>query len=234
MSENRSWDLELTQAQVSERSFLSSVYFWMSMGLAMTGGVAWWMSLNPSAVVSLMSNRGLILILVLLQLGLVIGLSAAITRINLGVAVLGFGAYACLNGVIFSSIFLIYTAVSIGTTFFVTAGTFAAISLYGMTTKRDLSSVGNLAFMGLIGIIIASLVNWFFQNPILYWAVTYVGIAVFIGLTAYDTQKLKRIHEQGFAEGEALQKMALLGALKLYLDFINLFLFLLRILGRRK
>lgn len=226
--------LSLSQAQVSERNFLSAVYFWMAAGLAMTGFVAWWTASNPQLLMGIMRHPILMLGLVLAQLGMVFWLSTSIMKISAGTATFGFGLYALLNGVLFSSIFLIYTSVSIATTFLVTAGTFAAVSLYGFTTKKDLSSVGNLCFMALIGLIIASLVNAFFANPILYWVVTYAGILIFVGLTAYDTQRLKEIHAQGFQSQEGLQKMALLGALHLYLDFINLFLLMIRVTGRRR
>ncbi|MBI3307648.1 MAG: Bax inhibitor-1/YccA family protein [Candidatus Omnitrophica bacterium] len=226
--------LSLTQAQVSERSFLSAVYFWMSAGLAMTGLVAAWTASNPQFLMSIMRNPGLLLVLVLVQFGLVFWLSSSMMRISVGTATFGFGIYSLLNGVLFASIFLVYTSASIASTFFVTAGTFAAVSIYGFTTKQDLSSVGSFSVMALIGIIIASIVNWFFKSPMLYWAITYIGILIFIGLTAYDTQKLKQMHAMGFSSHEGLQKMALLGALALYLDFINLFLLIIRLTGRRR
>lgn len=232
--ENRPFDLELGKVAVSERSFLSQVYFWMAMGLALTGSVAGWMALNPSLIVAFSRNMGLFFMTALVQLGIVIWLSSQIMNISLLTATIGFGIYATLNGVIFSSIFLIYTGASIATTFFATAGMFGVISLYGFTTKRDLSSAGNLAFMMLIGLILASLINLFFKSPVFYWILTYVGIGIFTVLTAYETQKLKMIHQQGFQSGETLKKIALSGALSLYLDFINLFLLLLRIMGRRR
>lgn len=233
MNPERPFDLELTNAQVSEKSFLNQVYLWMSMGLALTGFVAWGMASNPSLVVALLKNSFLFMILAFAQLGIVFWLSASIMSISVMTATVGFSIYATLNGVLFSTIFLAYTASSIATTFFVTAGTFAAVSLYGYTTKKDLTSIGSFLFMALIGLILASVVNMFFRNPVLDWILSYVGIFIFIGLTAYDTQRLKLIHEQGFAHGEVLQKLSLMGALRLYLDFINLFLLLLRVMGRR-
>ncbi len=218
----------------SESSFLSQVFFWMAMGLALTGIVAGWMAINPSLIVAFHRNTGLFLMLAILQLGIVFWLSSQVMRLSLMAATTGFSIYATLNGVLFSSIFLIYTGASIASTFLVTAGMFAAVSLYGFTTKRDLTSVGSFAFMALIGIILASLVNWFLKSEAFYWVITYIGIAVFIALTAYDVQKLKVIHEQGFESGEIIKKAALLGALTLYLDFINLFLLLLRVMGRRR
>ena len=234
MEQNRSMDYGLGNAQTSERSFMSQVYFWMAMGLGLTGFVAGWMAVNPSLVVGLLRNVGLFWLIVLAQFGIVLWLSAAIASISVMAATVGFSVYATLNGILFSSIFLVYTGSSIAATFFVTAGMFGAISLYGFVTKRDLTSIGSFCFMGLVGVILASIVNIFLKSPVLYWAVTYIGIAVFVGLTAYDTQKLKKIHAQGIQSGDLLKKTALLGALALYLDFINLFLLLLRVLGRRK
>lgn len=227
-------NLELSREGVSERSFLSQVYMWMAMGLALTGVVAGWMAMNPSLVVAFARNMGLFLVLAIVQVGIVFWLSSQVLSLSVLTATIGFSLYATLNGVLFSTLFLAYTAASIASTFFATAGMFGAISVYGFVTKRDLTSVGSLAFMGLIGIIIASLVNLVFRNPALDAIIAYVGIAVFIGLTAYDTQKLKQIHHQGFTSGGVLAKTALLGALKLYLDFINLFLLLLRVMGRRR
>ena len=234
MDQERPFEVGLGRAEVRERDFLSQVYFWMAMGLGLTGIVSGWMALNPSLVVGLARNFALFIVLALVQIGLVFWLSSQIMRISLMAATIGFGIYATLNGILFSSIFLVYTATSIASTFFVTAGMFGAVSVYGFVTKRDLTSVGSFCFMALIGIILASLVNWFFKSPALYWIVTYAGIAIFIGLTAYDTQKLKLIHQQGFESGEVLKRVALVGALSLYLDFINLFLLLLRVLGRKR
>ena len=228
------FELGLSRAEASERSFLSQVYFWMAMGLGLTGFVAWWAALTPNLVLGLARNPILLILLIGAQVGLVFWLSSQIARLSLMTATIGFSVYATLNGILFSSIFLIYTASSIASTFLVTAGTFGAVSLYGFTTRRDLTGAGSFLFMALIGLILASIVNWFFRNPVFYWIVTYAGIAIFIGLTAYDTQKLKLIHQQGFESGEVLKKIALLGALSLYLDFINLFLLLLRVMGRRR
>ncbi|PIQ85083.1 MAG: hypothetical protein COV74_10830 [Candidatus Omnitrophica bacterium CG11_big_fil_rev_8_21_14_0_20_45_26] len=224
----------LSRAEESQRNFLSQVYLWMAMGLGLTGFVAWIMAGNPSVVVGLMRSPFLFMMLAIVQIGIVFWLSASIMNISVSTATMGFSIYATLNGVLFSSLFLVYTAGSIASTFFVTAGTFAAVSVYGYATKRDLTSIGSFCFMALIGIILASIVNWFLKSPMMYWLITYAGIAIFIGLTAYDTQQLKRIHESGSASGAILQKLSLLGALKLYLDFINLFIMLLRVMGRRR
>jgi FtsH-binding integral membrane protein len=145
-----------------------------------------------------------------------------------------FIAYSALNGLTLSLIFVIYTAESIASTFFITAGTFAVMSIYGYTTKADLSKWGNLLFMGLVGILIASVVNIFLQDEMLYWITTYAGVLIFVGLTAYDTQKIKATNIIGNEGTEDDSKEAIMGALTLYLDFINLFLYLLRIFGRKK
>ena len=142
--------------------------------------------------------------------------------------------YSVMNGLLFSSIFIVYTGESIALTFFITAGTFAAMSIYGYTTKADLSKIGSIAIMALIGILIASLVNYFLESETLYWIISYVGVAVFVALVAYDTQKLKDMAIYGFDGETAARKMSIFGALTLYLDFINLFLFLLRLFGSRR
>ena len=233
--DNKPFDVGIGGASAaSERSFLSQVFFWMSMGLALTGVVAGWMAMNPSLITAFARNTGLFFILVLAQIGIVFWLSSQVMRLSVMAATTGFSVYATLNGILFSSIFLVYTGASIASTFFVTSGMFAAISLYGFVTKRDLTSVGSFAFMALIGVILASLINWFLKSEVFYWIITYVGIAVFTALTAYDVQKLKLIHEQGIHSGDMVKKAALLGALTLYLDFINLFLLLLRVMGRRR
>ena len=231
---NESFNVGIGRELASERSFLSQVFFWMSMGLALTGIVAGWMAMNPSLIIAFSRNTGFLFMLILVQFGIVFWLSSQVMRLSIIAATTGFSVYATLNGILFSSIFIIYTGASIASTFLVTAGMFAATSLYGYTTKRDLTSVGSFAFMALIGIILGSLVNWFLKSEAFYWVLTYIGIAVFTALTAYDVQKLKFIHEQGFQSAEIVKKAALLGALTLYLDFINLFLLLLRIMGRRR
>jgi FtsH-binding integral membrane protein len=234
MERDTSFGIGLSKAEISERTFLSQVYLWMALGLLLTGFVAGWIAFTPVLAVGLMKHIGLFFILMLVQLGLVFWLSSQILNLSVTTATIGFSIYATLNGVLFSTIFLVYTGASIASTFVVTAGMFGAISLYGFTTKKDLSSVGSFCFMALIGLILASIVDWFFRSPFLYWVITYAGIAIFIGLTAWDTQALKQIHQQGFSSESAMKKIALLGALKLYLDFINLFLLLLRILGSRR
>ncbi len=215
-------------------TFFQKVYLWMTVGLATTALASFFM-LNSSAAQQLIfGNRMAFYGLIFAELGLVMFLSAAINRISAMAATLMFLGYSALNGITFAAIFLIYTQSSIVSTFLVTAGTFAAMSMYGYATKRDLTGFGSFLFMGLIGIVIASLVNMFLHNEMIYWIVSYLGVFIFVGLTAYDTQKIKRIGQAGFASEEHQRKSAILGALTLYLDFINLFLMLLRVMGNRR
>ena len=227
-----------TRDQIGIKSYqalyMTKVYNWMALALFVTGIVAYITATTPQMITTIVSSKLLFYGLVLGELGLVIYLTAAIRKMSQTTAITAFLIYSVLNGLTLSVIFLVYTTASISTTFFVTAGTFAAMSFYGYTTKKDLTSIGNLAFMALIGIIIASIVNFFLKSEMMYWIITYLGVAVFVGLTAYDTQKLKELAKNGFSSQESLEKMSILGALTLYLDFINLFLFLLRILGDRK
>jgi len=214
--------------------FLPKVYGWMTGGLALTALAAIFTLSSEAALQLIFGNKLVFYGLIIGELGLVIAMSAAINRISAATATLMFLAYSALNGVTFASIFLLYTRSSIASTFVVAAGTFAAMSLYGYVTKRDLTGWGSFLFMGLIGIIIASVVNIFMQSAMITWVVSYLGVFIFVGLTAYDTQKIKRIGQNGFADGESQRKAAILGALTLYLDFINLFLMLLRIMGDRR
>lgn len=220
------------RATTIQTDFIRRVYNWMALGLAVTAIVALY-AVNSGLIFSLLGNPMVMLLLIVGEFGLVIALSAAIGRFQSSTALFMFFAYSFLNGLTLSTIFLIYTKASIANTFFVTAGTFAAMSLYGYTTKRDLTSIGSFLMMGLIGIIIASFVNFFFRSPAFYWLITYAGIAIFVGLTAYDAQKIKEMAYAGFSGSEDERKGAVIGALRLYLDFINLFLLLLRIFGRR-
>ncbi len=216
--------------RVSPSDMLWKSYRWMSIGLALTGLVAMGIASSPSAVELLFGNRILFMLVMLAQFGLVIGFSAAAPRVSTTAAAAMFLGYAALSGVTFSSIFLIYTATSIAKVFFITGGAFAGLSVFGAVTKRDLSSIGRFALFAVIGIIIASLVNMFLASTSLDWLISIVGVVVFGALTAYDTQKLKEM----FASGEVRGNLALVGALTLYLDFINMFLFLLRIFGGRR
>jgi len=215
-------------------TFLPKVYGWMTVGLALTALVALFTLTSEQLLTLVFGNRLVFYGLIIAELGLVIALSAAINRISATVATLMFLLYSALSGVTFASIFLVYTSSSIASTFMVASGTFGAMSLYGYATKRDLTGWGSFLFMGLIGIIIASVVNIFLHSEMITWITSYLGVFVFVGLTAYDTQKIKRIGEGGFADAESRRKAAILGALTLYLDFINLFLMLLRIMGNRR
>jgi FtsH-binding integral membrane protein len=209
---------------------LWSTYRWMTLGLAVTGLVALGVASSPTAVAFILGNPILFFGLLIAQIGLVLGFSAAATRASTGAVAAMFLAYAALTGVTFSTLFIAYTASSIAGVFFITAGAFAGLSAVGYFTKADLSAIGRFAIFALIGIIIASVVNLFLQSSGLQWLVSVIGVLLFGALTAYDTQKLKAL----FATGEAHANMALVGALVLYLDFVNMFLFLLRLFGRRR
>ena len=222
------------ELKLAQSTFITKVYAWMSMALMITALTAVYVASSEALTQAILGNRMIFYVLLFGELGLVMFLSAALDRMNAMTATLLFIAYSVLNGLTLSVIFLVYTASSIGTTFFVTAGTFGVMSLYGYTTKRDLTSWGNLLFMALVGFIIASIVNLFLQNTIIYWVCTYIGILVFVGLTAYDTQKIKEMGAAGFNTSEGMRKGAIMGALALYLDFINLFLLLLRLFGGRR
>jgi len=224
-----------TQVQVRVNSFIRSVYNWMAIGLGITGFVAYYIANNESLRQVIFTNQILFFGLIIAEFALVIAISARIQKMQASTATALFVLYSALNGATLSLIFLIYTASSITSTFFICAGTFVACSVYGWTTKRDLTSVGGFMTMGLIGIIIASVVNIFLRSPAMYMIISYIGVIVFVGLTAYDTQHLKNMAmtQPDGVEAAVVRKGAILGALKLYLDFINLFLMLLRIFGNR-
>lgn len=228
----------MTPAAVSdpaiERAFITRVYGWMAIALAITGLVATATAADPALMAWIFDMPLAVFGIVIVQLIIVVMLSAAVHRLSTGVATGLFIAYAALTGFTFSTLFYVYTAESIGVVFFITAGTFALVSLYGFTTKTDLTRVGNLAFMGLIGILLASLINFFLRNEAIYWIVTYVGVLVFVGLIASNTQRIKRMAYGLGDDGELRSKASVVGALSLYLSFINLFLSLLRIFGNRK
>ncbi|MDX2501617.1 MAG: Bax inhibitor-1/YccA family protein [Deltaproteobacteria bacterium] len=225
----------LKQAQVQTRvnEFIRSVYNWMAIGLALTGFTAYYVSNTPALVQVIFGNQLLFFGLIIGELALVFYISARIQKIQASTATALFVVYSILNGATLSFVFLVYTASSITSTFFICAGTFVACSVYGWTTKRDLTSIGGFLTMGLIGIIIASVVNMFFRNSAMSMIISYIGVIVFVGLTAYDTQHLKTmaLNQPDGLEAGVIRKGAIMGALKLYLDFINLFLMLLRIFG---
>ncbi len=217
-----------------QSEFIRRVYNWMGIGLATTALVAMFTASSQSMLQLIFATPMVFFGLIAVELGLVIALSAAINRLQASTAALMFFIYSALNGLTLSAIFLAYTQASIASTFFITAGTFAAMSIYGYSTKRDLTSWRSFLFMGLIGIILASVVNLFLHSESIYWVVTIGGVLVFVGLTAYDTQKIKEMAYQGFGDAEMERKGAVIGALRLYLDFINLFLLLLRLFGGRR
>jgi FtsH-binding integral membrane protein len=224
----------ITVAQARQEAstvFLAKVFNWMAFGLGLTGVVAW-LTASSGLATSIVGSP-MFMILIFAELGMVFYLSARIDKIQPGTATGLFLGYAVLNGLTLSTVFLAYTGASIGGTFVITAGMFGAMAVYGMVTKRDLSGMGSFLFMGLIGIIIASVVNIFLKSSSVYWAISVIGVLVFVGLTAWDVQKIKTMGEQGIMEqGEAaIRKGSIIGALALYLDFINLFLMLLRFFG---
>lgn len=224
------------RAQVRVNSFIRSVYNWMAVGLALTGGVAYFAAHNSTLNQFIYGAPMVFFGLIIAELAMVFYLSARIQKIQASTATGLFLLYAGINGLTLSFIFLVYTKTSIASVFFICAATFVACSIYGMTTKRDLTSWGNFLFMGLIGIIIASVVNLFIQSTAMMTIISYVGVLVFVGLTAYDTQKLKNMaltQPEGLEAG-VIRKGAIMGALTLYLDFINLLIMLLYIFGERK
>ena len=228
---------EISAQRTLDRSVAStlmrSVYYWMAGALAITGLTAMLVANNPALLNFLFSSPTLVWGLLIGEIVLVLILSAAINRLSFSTATLLFILYSVINGVTLSSIFVVYTQGSIASTFFITAGMFGGLALYGSVTKKDLSGMGRFLFMTLIGLIIASIVSIFMHSEMLYWITTFVGVLVFAGLTAWDAQKIQQMALMADDVNESTQKMALLGALTLYLDFINLFLYLLRIFGKR-
>jgi FtsH-binding integral membrane protein len=228
-------DSTIVQQGSRLQTYMAQVYGWMTCGLLLTGFVAWYAANTPELMMYIFSGKFIFFGLIIAQLALVFVLSGLVHKLSPGVATGLFMLYSALTGLTFSSIFLVYTYSSIASTFMVTGGMFGAMSLYGYTTQRDLSKWGSLLFMGLIGLILASLVNLWLKSTPLMWAITYIGVIIFVGLTAYDTQKLKNLGEQIDTRDKAqMRRYSILGALTLYLDFINLFLMLLRIFGNRR
>ena len=216
-------------------AILKNVYLWMTLALAISGLTAMVVAGNAELMQKIYAGRGSLLILFLVQIGLIWMISARIGTMSFVTATLLFLAYSVVTGFTLSSIFVLFTMGSIANVFFITAGTFAVVSIYGFVTKKDLTSWRTYLIMGLIGVIIASIVNWFLASEMMYWIISYVGVVIFIGLTAYDTQKIKQLAYASHVEDEEIRnKVALLGAITLYLDFINLFLYILRIFGKRK
>jgi len=229
ITNDRQWDVSAAFPVLMRK-----VYVWMTLALAITGFTAYAVATTPSIMQAIFGNKVLFWVLVIAEFALVFGVSAAINKLSLTTATLMFILYSVINGALLSSIFLIYTSTSIATVFFITAGTFAAMAVFGYVTKTDLTSMGKILFMALIGLIIATLVNLFLKSSGLTMIISYIGVLIFVGLTAYDSQKIKQMLLEAPDAGEGAQKIALLGALTLYLDFINLFIYLLRILGKRE
>jgi len=218
----------------NQQRFIVKVYGWMAAALAITGVVAMWTASSPEALAFIFANPGIVIGIMIAKLLMVGSLSIWVNKVSSTVASVIFVLYAVLTGFVFSSLFLIYTTGSLAATFFITGGLFAVMSLYGWFTGNDLTRFGSLLFMLLIGLIIASIVNIFMNSTMLYWITTYLGVFVFTGLIAYDTQKIKNMAGDMEEGTEQHKKGAIVGALNLYLDFVNLFLMLLRIFGSRR
>ncbi|AYA39726.1 Bax inhibitor-1/YccA family protein [Xenorhabdus nematophila] len=217
------------------QTYMAQVYGWMTCGLLLTAFVAWYVANTPEILSVIFSSSMVFYGLIIAQLALVFVLSGLVHKMSGALATSLFMLYSLLTGLTLSSIFVAYTSSSIASTFVVSAGMFGALSVYGYSTKRSLSGMGSFLFMGLIGIVLASLINIWLKSPALMWAITYIGVLVFAGLTAYDTQKLKEMGEElDVNDKENMRRYSITGALTLYLDFINLFLMLLRILGDRR
>lgn len=226
---------ESSVSKAAQSTLMRSVYTWMTLALVITGLTAMYMAKSLTLLNMMMQNSMMFWGLLIAEVALVMFLSVRINKISFTTATLLFIAYSILNGATLSILFLLYTMSSIATTFFVTAGTFGVMALYGYITKKDLTRIGNLCLMGVIGIIIATVVNIFINNSMMDMVISYIGVLLFIGLTAYDSQKIKHLLSSDDIEvNETTQKIAVMGALTLYLDFINLFIYLLRILGDRK
>lgn len=227
----RPWGAAAERSVVA--TFMNAVYAWMCVGLATTAVVAWWVSTQPQLMQRIYGS-GMYLLLFLATLGLVVAITYAINRISAAMATGLFLLYSALMGLLLSGIFVVYALGTIGAVFLITSTMFGVMSLIGFVTKKDLTGMGSFLFMALIGLIIASVVNIFLASPALMWIISYAGVAIFLGLTAYDTQKLKQIAYATHGNQAAAARMAIVGSLILYLDFINLFLFLLRIFGSRR
>lgn len=220
--------------QQSLAAFIAKVYWWMAFALGVTGLVAWTVGTTPGLVKAIATNQILFFGLMIVQVLMVIGISALINKISAATATALFIAYAVAMGLTFSVIFLVYTGSSIASTFGITAGVFGVMALYGTVTKRDLTSVGNICFMALIGLLIAIVVNIFLKSGMMNLIISGIGVVLFTALTAYDAQKVKSMFLDADGSSETVQKVAIMGALALYLDFINLFIYLLQFLGNRR
>ena len=222
------------QIKIEQANFIAKVYGWMCAALLVTGLTAWYVAQSEEIIVALVTNKILFYGLLFGEILLVGYISRVLPTMNVSLAKALFFLYAIANGLTLSLIFVIFTTTSIASAFFITAGTFAVMSVYGYYTKSDLTSMGKILMMALIGLVIASIVNIFMESTLLYWITSYVGVFIFTGLIAYDTQKIKEMNIIGNEGTDEDTKESLMGALTLYLDFINLFLYILRIFGDRK
>ena len=222
---------EMTNASTF-KVLMRKVYLWMTLALMITGITAAGVANSPNILALIYSSQVVMWGIIIAEFGLVIYISARLEKLSLSTATTLFALYSILNGVMLSSIFLLYSTAIISKVFFITAGTFGVTALYGYATKKDLSSLGNILFMALIGLVIATVVNVFMKSAMFDLILSYIGVIIFVGLTAWDSQKIKHMMMVQQDADESAQKLALIGALSLYLDFINLFLYLLRIFGR--
>mgnify|MGYP002672486463 FL=1 len=222
---------EMTNASTF-KVLMRKVYLWMTMALMITGITAAGVANSPNILALIYSSQVVMWGIIIAEFGLVMYISARLEKLSLSTATTLFALYSILNGVMLSSIFLLYSTAIISKVFFITAGTFGVTALYGYATKKDLSSLGNILFMALIGLVIATVVNIFMKSAMFDLILSYIGVIIFVGLTAWDSQKIKHMMMVQQDADESAQKLALIGALSLYLDFINLFLYLLRIFGR--
>lgn len=218
----------------SVKNFLYGVYGWMALGLTTTAVTSYVVAEHTTWATTIASNSWLLIVLVVAQLGIAFGLSLYLQKLSPATARILFLVYAFLTGIMLSSIFLVYSMGSIAQTFFITAGMFGAMSVYGYVTQRDLSSLGSVLTMGLVGVIIASVVNMYFKSSQANFIISIIGVGIFTLLTAYDTQKIKAIAYQSPADDRTMQQLSVFGAFILYLDFLNLFLYLLQVLGKPK
>ena len=214
---------------------LTKVYWWMTLALAVSGFSAYIVGTSEGLTKILVKNPGIFIVFAIIEIVMVIGIGMGIRKLSAATATALFILYAAINGITLSVIFIAYTMSSIAQVFGITAATFAGMAFVGTTTKRDLSGLGSWLTMALLGLIIASVVNLFWSNDLLYWICSYAGVLIFVGLTAYDANKIKQLYlALGTEDGEVTGRIAVLGALTLYLDFVNLFLYLLRLFGRRR
>lgn len=235
MYDESRYDVQTGSRSASLASCLTGVYWWMTFALIVSGLSAYMVGTSPELTRIFVKNPAVFWGLAIVEFIMVIGITAGINKLSAATATALFILYSAVNGLTLSIIFMVYTMSSIALTFAVTAGTFGVMALIGTVTRKDLTGMGNLLLMALLGLIIASIVNIFWANSTLYWICTYAGVLIFVGLTAYDAQKIKQMYlNAGTDNPETTRKIAVLGALTLYLDFINLLLYLLRIFGRRR